>query len=214
MSEENNVTEKKNVHVNGNHGGGGNAEQSAAKRPNNGNKPHYQKRGYYSKSSGNYRDGQKGQRNNNSENVNKNVEKNIEKNVTHEIKNNANVQATRNNNNNSNNANNNTNSKNDSHAGNAVKKDAVHNSGKNNAHGAPAAAVQNKVGAKGYHDGNNQRTFNRNQNSKDFSQRRKHSNNNNVRVEETLEDIKIDIERIEKEIQLEIKEISALKFGM
>ncbi len=47
---------------------------------------------------------------------------------------------------------------------------------------------------------------------KDFSQRRK--NNSSVRVDETLDDIKLDIERIEKEIGLEIKEISALQFGI
>ena len=39
-------------------------------------------------------------------------------------------------------------------------------------------------------------------------------NRESVKVEETREDIIRDIGRIEKEIELEIKEISALKFGM
>lgn len=38
--------------------------------------------------------------------------------------------------------------------------------------------------------------------------------NQNVRVEETIQDIDIDIGRIEKEIELEIKEIAAFKFGL
>ena len=35
-----------------------------------------------------------------------------------------------------------------------------------------------------------------------------------IRVEETIQDIDIDIGRIEKEIELEIKEIAAFKFGL
>lgn len=43
---------------------------------------------------------------------------------------------------------------------------------------------------------------------------RKRPNHGNVRVEETIQDIDIDIGRIEKEIELEIKEIAAFKFGL
>ena len=43
---------------------------------------------------------------------------------------------------------------------------------------------------------------------------RKRPNHGNVRVEETVQDIDIDIGRIEKEIELEIKEIAAFKFGL
>jgi len=38
--------------------------------------------------------------------------------------------------------------------------------------------------------------------------------NKNIRAEETIDDIKVDITRIEKEIQLEIKEIRSLKLGL
>lgn len=43
---------------------------------------------------------------------------------------------------------------------------------------------------------------------------RKRNGHGNVRVEETIQDIDIDIGRIEKEIELEIKEIAAFKFGL
>lgn len=35
-----------------------------------------------------------------------------------------------------------------------------------------------------------------------------------IRAEETVEDIKVDISRIEKEIQLEIKEIKSMRLGL
>lgn len=53
-----------------------------------------------------------------------------------------------------------------------------------------------------------------------FGNQRRRNNYNNqrdrrdVKVEETVEDIKRDINRINKEIELEIKEITALKMGI
>lgn len=74
--------------------------------------------------------------------------------------------------------------------------------------GSQGNSGNNKQGYYGYHSKKNKRSKAR-------------SNNNNVkqrynkptRAEETIEDIKNDISRIEKEIQLELKEIRSLKFG-
>jgi len=55
----------------------------------------------------------------------------------------------------------------------------------------------------------NGKDFRRNQRQGGFDKRK-----NYVRVDETIQDIDIDIGRIEKEIELEIKEIAAFKFGL
>lgn len=59
-------------------------------------------------------------------------------------------------------------------------------------------------------DGN--REISKNNRPGNFTRRK--NNSGHMRVDETVEDIDIDIGRIEKEIELEIKEISAFKFGM
>jgi len=70
-------------------------------------------------------------------------------------------------------------------------------------------------------DNNQQRNFNREMPNRDNSPRPSYSNQssasrhyNRIRSEETIDDIKSDIIRIEKEIELELKEIKTLRLGM
>ncbi len=75
--------------------------------------------------------------------------------------------------------------------------------------GDAVTASSNNEGA----SGQSQRNFSKPQkNFQRDANRNRHQNH--IKVDETREDIIRDIGRIEKEIELEIKEISALKFGM
>lgn len=71
--------------------------------------------------------------------------------------------------------------------------------------------VKNHSNRKGEMSQDGTKEFRRNPRQGGFDRRK---SQNHVRVEETIQDIDIDIGRIEKEIELEIKEIATLKFGL
>lgn len=72
--------------------------------------------------------------------------------------------------------------------------------------------VRNVPKKNGEQSSDSNREFKKNPRQNNFERRK--SSHANVRVEETIQDIDIDIGRIEKEIELEIKEIAAFKFGL
>lgn len=73
---------------------------------------------------------------------------------------------------------------------------------------------KNQGQGQGQNRGNGRYNGNRNRNNH-YRKNNYHKHNKpKLPVEETLEDIKADISRIEKEIQLEIKEITTMRLGI
>ncbi|MBE7064363.1 MAG: hypothetical protein E7384_00890 [Ruminococcaceae bacterium] len=89
----------------------------------------------------------------------------------------------------------------------ADSKNGAEKKDETNVNGSQTRPLPKKTGESFGEGGKN---FSGNQRQRDFIKKKNH----HVRVEETVEDIDIDIGRIEKEIELEIKEISAFKFGL